>query len=202
MSAQLHGQASQPRPVIHQPAVTSPLVAAAHLRAGREDTKESFRKSGLHSNTIKFETTQLQVHARRRTTLPRCLRTRSGISRTASLMEQNTTPALLSSSLNVVAMDTESKTASMATFFTFANRFCGFYALVFMSIKPRGNQARRLLLCRRLCRRKADLFRGVRLCAGETWSDASTLPGNIHKVASGRTCCSGDQTARHSHALP
>ena len=60
-----------------------------------------------------------------RTTLPRCLRTRSGISRTASLMEQNTTPALLSSSLKVVAMDTESKTASMATFFTFASRFCG-----------------------------------------------------------------------------
>jgi hypothetical protein len=46
---------------------------------------------------------------------------RSGYSLTASLMEQKMTPAFDSSSLNVVAMETESKTASTATF---ASRFC------------------------------------------------------------------------------
>ena len=45
----------------------------------------------------------------------------SGYSRMASDMEQKMTPALPSSSRKVVAMDTESKTASTATL---ASRFC------------------------------------------------------------------------------
>ena len=58
---------------------------------------------------------------RARTTLPRYFFTSSGYSRTASDMEQNITPAFFSSPLNVVAMDTESNTASTATL---ASRFC------------------------------------------------------------------------------
>lgn len=61
--------------------------------------------------------------ARLLTTLPMCFRTRSGYSLTASLMLQKMTPALASSSLKVVAMDTLSNTASTATF---ARRFCSF----------------------------------------------------------------------------
>ena len=55
------------------------------------------------------------------TTEPRYFFTRSGCSRTASLIEQKITPADASSLRNVVAIDTESNTASTATF---AIRFC------------------------------------------------------------------------------
>ena len=50
------------------------------------------------------------------TTEPRYLRTSSGCSRSASEIGMKMTPALASSALKVVATDTESKTASTATF--------------------------------------------------------------------------------------
>ncbi len=49
------------------------------------------------------------------TTEPRYLRTSSGCSCNASLMGMNSTPALASSALKVVATDTLSNTASTAT---------------------------------------------------------------------------------------
>ena len=54
-------------------------------------------------------------------TLPMYFFTRSGYSCTASEMDMKTTPAFRRSSLKVVAMETESKTASTATF---ASLFC------------------------------------------------------------------------------
>src|SRR5204862_7647382 len=55
------------------------------------------------------------------TTEPRYFRTNSGCSLTDSLNEQKITPCFLSFSLYVVGTETESKTASTATF---ANCFC------------------------------------------------------------------------------
>jgi hypothetical protein len=59
-----------------------------------------------------------------------CLRTRSGYSFTASLILQKITPALDSSPLKVVAMDTESKTASTATL---VSLFCSFSGMPSLS---------------------------------------------------------------------
>jgi len=56
--------------------------------------------------------------------------TSSGYSRTASDMEQKMTPASASSARKVVAMETESKTASTATLLS---RFCSFSGMPSLS---------------------------------------------------------------------